>query len=170
MSEEDTRVSIPANPDEIPPIAATVHVKGEPSTIYHLDPHAVYNQLHGVIVKLSGAQPADDANPLAKQMARVVKAALKALLMMWGDKLLTLFIGDPHDKPGKKDDLVDWYTDMFAKVGVTYLVLHPPVLSGQRANEFIVTITTIDTQPGATGLLSAPHSSTREPVGSGAPT
>jgi hypothetical protein len=55
-------------------------------------------------------------NVEATNMARLIRTAVKGVLMMYGDKILTLLMGKDHPKPAKKDDIVEWYSKMFAKL------------------------------------------------------
>jgi hypothetical protein len=42
---------------------------------------------------------------------RLMRAGVKSFFMSFGDDLLTALYGPMHNRPGKQDDLVEWYTD-----------------------------------------------------------
>lgn len=80
----------------------------------------------------------EEMNMLKKQLSRGVRAAVKGVLVMWGDKLLTLFYGTkehPH-VPKKYDpkqfDLTDWYMCEFTKVFIANMMRKDLVLVGRR--------------------------------------
>jgi hypothetical protein len=62
--------------------------------------------------------PNNDGNIEAQQMSKLMKTAIKGILIMYGDKLLTIMIGRDHEKPAKGVDLVEWYTNTFASIAL----------------------------------------------------
>lgn len=71
---------------------------------------------------------------------------------MYGTQLLDeLFNTKNHPRPSKGDDILDWYTDIFTKVGISYLMKTETVLSGhvirESEHERIVGVTSVDTRP-----------------------
>jgi hypothetical protein len=65
-----------------------------------------------------------NANPETIQTSKLIKAAVKGVLIIYGEKLLTQMLGKDHPRPGKKDDIVEWYTDVFAKIAITLATKH----------------------------------------------
>jgi hypothetical protein len=49
------------------------------------------------------------------QMGRMMKTTIRGLLLMQGDKILTALMGKDHAKPGKKDDILEWYITAFVQ-------------------------------------------------------
>jgi len=74
-----------------------------------------------------------------KTLVRVVRAAVKGALIAFGPKLLNLmFKSKEHPKPGKGDDVIEWYADMFAKTLIAGATQGKLILTGQRDGQAIV--------------------------------
>lgn len=63
-------------------------------------------------------QPTSNGSEEAANMSKLMKTAVKGVLIMYGDKLLTIMIGKDHPKPPKGSDIVEWYTNMFARIAL----------------------------------------------------
>jgi hypothetical protein len=126
------------------------------------DPDAMYAILHMAIVKMSSTEIPKEcppgANPeifaVQKAVAKLMRVGVKGLLMMYGDMLLTVAFGSKqHPKPAKGDDLLDWYTDMFTKIGLSHLMKKDTVLQGKTIRHDdetrIVAVDTVFTRPVA---------------------
>ena len=79
--------------------------------------------------------PNNDANPEAVQMSKLMKTAVKGILIMYGDKLLTVMLGKDHEKPSKGVDIVEWYTQQFAKVALAMAAKSVYVLTIESKND-----------------------------------
>lgn len=58
-------------------------------------------------------------NEEQKRLAQLARTTVKGALLMFGDKLLDGLYGSKnHPKPQKGDDIIEWYSMMFAKVAL----------------------------------------------------
>jgi hypothetical protein len=117
---------------------------------YDFDPDGLYTVIHEGIVRMSGGGATD--NQQRKNLARLMKVAIKGMLIMYGNQILDeLFLTKDHPKPQKGDDLIEWYQDIFTKVGIGYLMKSDTVLSGytvdENERETIVKIVRVSTRP-----------------------
>lgn len=108
---------------------------------FYMNPDAIYDIAKETIIK---SVPISEVNMenltkeqaiIKKQVVRTMRAALKGVLLTCGDMLLTMFLGDSHEKPprakrGEKIDIIDWYIDMFAKISISYLMKNDILLKG----------------------------------------
>lgn len=141
---------------QLPPLRVSLNVPSEGLTIdCELEAQVAYGLLRSQIVKFS--YPAEDKNPAARQLASMLKVAIKGVLMMYGSKILDVFIGSDHPRPGKKDDLVDWYTDVFARIGVLKATKHVLLLQGVRRGDTIQIFAT-GSRPSTEDFADAPGS------------
>jgi hypothetical protein len=138
---------------------------------FYCPPDSLYDTVLSGIRKMAQleSEPDTGLTPdlalLKKQLAKVVKASVKGLLMLWGDKLLTLFYGTtdhPHlPKKHSNLDLVDWYMAEFTKVLIANMMRKDLVLEGQRVRtmngQTVISISKVDTRPisGATSVIDS---------------
>lgn len=130
-----------------------VHVEtSDQNSTYRIDANVAYVKIRGGIEKFMGGSPAD-ATTEAGRLSSLVRVGVKGVLLMYGDKILdSIFGSKEHPRPGKKDDLVNWYTDMFTKVVLANLVKNVTILSGVK-DESDTRITEIHTRPNTESAL-----------------
>jgi hypothetical protein len=95
-----------------------------------------------------------DAPEEEKTLARVVRAAVKGALIAFGPKLLDLmFKSKDHPKPGKGEDVIEWYADMFARVLIAGATQGKLYLHGVKTDEVVIIdeIRPIPTSESSTG-------------------
>jgi hypothetical protein len=104
------------------------------SITFSCDPDGLYDLLHAAIVRMS--QGGVNDNPERKRLAALMKVTIKGALLVYGNRILDeLFLTKDHPRPQKGDDLLGWYTDIFTKVGIGYLMKADTVLTGNTINE-----------------------------------
>lgn len=129
--------------ETIYPIVVNVVTQSE-VTVHIMDPNSLLVLIEKGLSKLM--QPGTHNNPAAKQLAGLMKIAVKGVLLMYGNKILELLLGKDHPKPGKQDDLIEWWTHMLAKIGIGLAMKHMVTMTGKRDGN-IVKIVEIGTQP-----------------------
>lgn len=132
---------------------------------FYCDPNGLYMMILRGIRKIAqlehdsehSANETEEMSSLRKQLAKVMRAGVKGILMMWGDKLLTVFWGTsehPHPPKDKKLDLVDWYMEQFTTVMIVNMMKQDVILTGQFVRNNVITVDEIYTRP-----IAAPTSS-----------
>jgi hypothetical protein len=83
--------------------------------------YATLDTLHPLVRGWISAmlQPAHGDNQEAVQLSKLMKTAVKGILIMYGDKILTVLLGKTHEKPPRGCDIVEWYTTTFATVALS---------------------------------------------------
>lgn len=127
---------------------------GKKNISFYCDPDGLYLLVHTAIQKMA-SMGIDAKNPEAakrNRLSALIKVAIKGMLLMYGQQLLDeLFNTKNHPRPAKGDDLLDWYTDMFTKIGISYLMKTETVLSGHVIRESdernFIGISSVDTRP-----------------------
>lgn len=157
--------------EDVPPIVIGLETEGH-LTIFHLNAHLVYFRIRALISKLTGETKTADQNLAAKQLAALVKVAVKGVLMLYGDRILELALGKEHPRPGKKDDLVEWYSDMLTKIGIAWLVKHPTdlhghIIDGQVIDGHTVEIDTINSRSDSAGTRTLTSAGEPESLAAG---
>lgn len=115
----------------------------------HIDmsPDALYEYIHEGIERMSGQKGSNENAALA----RLMKVAIRGMLLAYGSKLLDALLGKDHPKPGKHDDLLSWYTDIFTKIAISYCMKNELTLIGKGLpadyEQTTVQIATIHTRP-----------------------
>jgi hypothetical protein len=84
------------------------------NTITHIDIPATLLEPLTTRMITGMVSPVGNGTEESKNLARLIRTAVKGLFMMYGDKILTMLVGKDHAKPGKKDDVLEWYTQTFA--------------------------------------------------------
>ncbi len=126
------------------PILVEVEILGEELTTYRLDPQMCADILdRGIMRILAGG---GDENAEAKRLTKVLRMGVKGLLLAVGPSILKFYLGAGHPKPGPKDDLVEWYSKIFAKIGIAHAVQNISTLHGAR-NGTTITTTRLDSRP-----------------------
>lgn len=125
-------------------------------TLYYIDPNALYYQVNKYMVSLSGTTVEEtgdkELDDLKKRMVAIMRASIKALLVVWGNSLLTLLYGTKdHESVPKKVDIVDWYMDQFTKISIAHMMKNDIVLHGETTysdtNKCVVSVHRCLTRP-----------------------
>lgn len=126
---------------------------------FNCDPDGLYDEVRSIMAKFSQVAPAEDPvdmspemNALKKRISGLIKVAVKGILLAYGDSILTLaFRTKDHPRPHKGDDLIEWYTNMFARMGIGYLMKKDTVLTGKTVqedeHETLITVDHVSTRP-----------------------
>ena len=126
--------------------------------VFFIPPETLYSTVHDGISRMTQVKEEDTSKmapemaALKKQMVRVMKSGVKGLLMLYGDKLLTLFYGSKeHPRPprDKNLDLVDWYMHEFSKVLIVHMMRNDILLAGCRTEPAgnVISVVSVDTRP-----------------------
>src|SRR6266480_3612844 len=108
---------------------------------FYISPEGLYDEVHTGVVKMSQTDAGDTSNLpveqriLKEMLTKSIKAAVKGVFIIYGDKLLTLFYGSsnhPHPPKDKKLDLVNWYLEELTKILIANMMKNDIVLKGQR--------------------------------------
>ena len=117
--------------------------EGKNIALYY-DPDGLYALIHPALERMlqagvskeipEGMTPETFA--MRKRLAKLLRSTIDGLLLMGGDLLLNVLVGPGHPKPQKGDDRLDWYMDVFTRLGISYLMQNDVVLYGKTvANE-----------------------------------
>jgi hypothetical protein len=137
---------------------------------FFINPDSLYSQVHDYLVTLSGSKIVEtddiEQNKLKKRMTALIRACIKGGLILWGYDLLTLLYGTKeHSKPGKKEDIVDWYMNEFTKITIAYMMKSDIIMQGittsDNGDKITVQIDRCTTQP-VTQSTQPEHASTIE--------
>ena len=126
--------------------------------IFFISPDGLYSTVHDGVVRMSGTSEGDvsglssEQQALKKQLVKVIRAGVKGIFMMWGDKLMELFYGSKqHPRPPKDKhlDLVNWYLEEFTKVLIAHMMKNDVVLKGQftAVGSNVISIDEVSTRP-----------------------
>ncbi len=119
--------------------------------VFLSDPDNLYDLIHAAVVKMSnlGIEPGMDIKTVKrKRLAALIKVGIKGLLMLYGEQILeVLFDSTDHPRPPKGVDLLDWYNDMFTRVGITYAMKNDVILQGEFTGKDVVEIVQVTTRP-----------------------
>lgn len=126
------------------------------SIVFHCNPDGLYSIIHTAVASMTsfGASSAA-ASPEEKEktaLAKLLKVAIKGLLLMYGPRILDAVFGSKdHPKPQKGDDLLEWYQDIFTKLGIAYLMKNDTVLTGRvvdgSIDQAVIGVGSITTRP-----------------------
>lgn len=115
--------------------------ESQPGTplVAHIDPDGLYDILHAAIGTIPGfgqqPQASTPEEQLKLNLAKALRTAVKGLLIAFGPQILHVCFGTKdHPKPGKKDELIPWYQDMFTRIAITHLMKNDVVLTGSIAH------------------------------------
>jgi hypothetical protein len=125
---------------------------------FFISPEGLYTEVHKGVVRMSQTDAGDtsklapEQRLLKEQLVKVIKAGVKGIFMMYGDKLMTLFYGSStHPRPpkDKKLDLVNWYLEELTKILIAHMMKNDIVLKGQRTevNGVIISVDAVSTRP-----------------------
>lgn len=106
---------------EITPMLSFVLSIDGKNQAFLADPDNVYHIVAAGIRKQLGGNTTDTNAPEEqKALVRLVRVSVRGALIAFGGKILDMvFRSKDHPRPGKKDDLIEWYSDMFAKIAIT---------------------------------------------------
>lgn len=115
------------------------------------DPDTLYVLIHTAVVKMSnlGIGPGMGVeNVKHKRLAALIKVGIKGILMMYGEQILdALFNSTDHPRPEKGVDLLDWYNDMFTRIGITYAMKNDIILEGQFVGKDTIEVVGVTARP-----------------------
>jgi hypothetical protein len=123
---------------------------------FYLDPNMLYFTVLRLISSMTQNQARGDEHPetyaTKEKLAKVMRAAVKGVLTMYGDQLLTLFYGSPeHPKPPRVKglDIVQWYTEQFVQLFIANMMKTDLMLLGERTEEDInvISVNEVSTRP-----------------------
>jgi hypothetical protein len=99
----------------------------------HIEPDRLYDLVRQAVRggMTFGMATGNEEEAKRRNIARMIRAAVKGLLIACGSQILDILIGPGHPKPGKGDELLPWYEDMFTRIGISYLMQHDLVLEGK---------------------------------------
>src|SRR5580765_7660343 len=83
------------------------------------NPHDLYDIISSGIKSVLIGKNDPNATPEQKRLALLLKTMIDGFLMMSGPLLLNwMYKSKDHPKPGKGDDLIEWYSHEFAKMAI----------------------------------------------------
>lgn len=126
--------------------------------VFFLDPQGTYETVFNAMNKMSATQDVtDDAMPedmrtLKRTLVKVMRSAVKGVLIAYGDNLLTMFYGTKdHPKPPKVKnlDLIQWYIDQFTRVAIAHMMRSEFIFSGQHieVGSHVISVNQVTTRP-----------------------
>lgn len=134
-------------------VSVYCYTNDDPPLTLIMSPDALYAHVYAGFKKVSQPAPVvtetEEMNALRKTLVSGMRTAVKGVLIMWGDQLLTLFYGSRnHPRPPKDKhlDLVDWYMQEFSKIAIAHAMRNDLHLVGARLDN-VITISTIYAKP-----------------------
>lgn len=123
-----------------------------------LSPEGLFHEVHKGVIKMSQTDAGDVSNLsneqklLKTQLVKLIRASVKGVFIMYGDKLLTLFYGSKeHPRPpkDKKVDIVNWYLEELSKILIANMMKNDIVLKGQftELGGNVISVDTVYTRP-----------------------
>lgn len=111
--------------ENLPPLRFRI-VTQEQASNFVASPIMAYNVVHAGIMKiLEGEKKPEDMTPEKRRLSQLMRTTVKGALMMFGDNILNMMFGSKdHPRPEKKDDIIEWYSDIFAKYLVAEATQH----------------------------------------------
>jgi len=106
---------------------------GEHIDLYTIDGVFIQPKLESWISRY--IQPSNDGSVEAQQLARLMKTSLKGVLLLVGPQLLKLIQGPSHDKPPKGSDIVEWYIQKLASIGIAEAFKQDYIVKVGQPNE-----------------------------------
>jgi hypothetical protein len=110
------------------------------NTIFYIDPNVMYSLIIDYMRKLSLGEKQQEEDTekaaLKKRVSALMRAGIKAGLLLWGNDLLTLLYGSKnHPKMEKKADVLEWYFDQFTRVGLAHMMRNDTIVYGKIVKE-----------------------------------
>lgn len=100
-----------------------------------IDPDLTYSIFRAFLAGLLVTKETD--NQEQKRLIQLVRAGVKGMLLMYGSQILNALFGSTnHPLPAKGDDLIEWYADMFCKVGIAAATRNIIVMSASDEGVF----------------------------------
>lgn len=116
-------------------VTVIVEDQGGQRIVLCCNPDSLYDLVHQSVVAMSTFGAGD--NPEEKQkknLAKLVRTGVKGLLIAFGDQILDMMLGPNHEKPRKGVDLLDWYQDLFTRIGISWLMRNDVILRGRNVD------------------------------------
>jgi hypothetical protein len=100
-------------------------------------PELIYEIVHSAILHILAGENNPDATQQQRALVQLTKTTIKGALLMLGDKILTMMFGSKdHPRPNKQDDLIEWYSDIFAKMLISEAMKGTAILTVKEGNLF----------------------------------
>jgi hypothetical protein len=125
---------------------------------FYYDPDALYNLIHGYMEKTLNTPASkpegldDETFAMRKRLAKLMRSTVDGLLLLGGDMILHVVTGrKDYPKKPKGVDRVEWYMELFARLGVSHLMQNDTLLYGKvmsdEADETTIQISGLLTRP-----------------------
>lgn len=102
-------------------------------TLLYTDPAMLYTLAQDGIKRMLVGDDNPDAPAEEKRLKQLVKTGIKGMFLTFGGKILDmLFQSKDHPKPNKGDDLIEWYSNVFAQIILTKCTEGTLVLKAPR--------------------------------------
>lgn len=109
--------------------------KPDRQLILHCNPDGLYAMIHQGVVAMSTFGTGDTPENRDKNaLAKLIKVAVKGILLMYGSRILDVILGKDHPKLEKGQDILDWYQDIFTRIGISFLMKNDTILRGRIVN------------------------------------
>ncbi len=123
---------------EYPWLKFEIEVNGE-TKYYTVDPSEVYNLAASGIHKQLAGEITEDMPEVEKNVVRLTRATVKGAFIAFGGKILEImFKSKNHPKPQKGDDIIEWYSNMFAQIAIAQATQGTLILRGKEYGKAIV--------------------------------
>ena len=127
-----------------------IHIRVETdqgSTDHQLDEVYLRPSLKSSIVRILRLEPDDKTSDDQKRIQMLIRTAVKGVLITAGDGLLNaLYRSKEHPRPGKKDDLIEWYLTFAVDQFINFLLRHDVIFTGQQVNGTTIKLTEVHTR------------------------
>jgi hypothetical protein len=125
---------------------------------FYYDPDSLYSLIHGYMgktLKAPAMKPEgidDETFAMRKRLAGLMRSAVDGLLLLAGDMILHVVTGrKDYPKKPKGVDRVEWYMELFARLGVSHLMQNDTLLYGKvisdEADQTYIQISGLLTRP-----------------------
>jgi hypothetical protein len=125
---------------------------------FYYDPDSLYELIHGYMEKTlntPGVKPEgldDETWGVRRRLAKLMRSTVDGLLLLGGDMIIQVVTGrKDYPKKPKGVDRVEWYMELFARLGVSHLMQHDTLLYGKviedEAEQVTIQISGLLTRP-----------------------
>lgn len=126
--------------------------------VLFMDPQGLFDTVYKGIKQMAQVDESvdeklpSDLRATKTALVKGMRIAVKGVLIMWGEKMLTMFYGTkdhPHPPKDKNLDLVDWYMHQFTAIAIAHMMRHDLVLKGQHTEvgSNVLSISSVGTRP-----------------------
>jgi hypothetical protein len=125
---------------------------------FYYNPDSLYELIHGYMEKTLNTPVTkpegldDETFAMRKRLAKLMRSTVDGLLLLGGDMILHVVTGrKDYPKKPKGVDRVEWYMELFARLGVSHLMQHDTLLYGKvkadEDNQIFIEVTGLVTRP-----------------------